>query len=149
MFLIRQILHFERMAGDVTLVAFVPEPPLPGGLRLGSPWSHLECLWVSQSLAEVGSRLCFQGISWILLMNTKPDSQGKAGRTQVAAVDVAVQSRLHPPRTIGWRCVPWPPSWSLPTAGCRVVWEVVVERVVVCGWRGRAWERTVDAEVSQ
>ena len=24
---IRQILHFERMAGDVTLVAVVPEPP--------------------------------------------------------------------------------------------------------------------------
>ena len=63
MLLIRQILHFERMAGDVTLVAFVPEPPFPGGLCLGSPWSHLECLWVSQALAEVGSRLCFLGLT--------------------------------------------------------------------------------------
>lgn len=63
MLLIRQILHFERMAGDVTLVAFAPEPPFPGGLRLGAPWSHPECLWVSQALQRWGADCAFQGVS--------------------------------------------------------------------------------------
>ena len=62
MLLIRQILHFERMAGDVTLVAFAPEPPFPGGLRLGAPWSHPECLWVSQALViRGGEQTVFPG----------------------------------------------------------------------------------------
>lgn len=73
---IRQILHFERMAGDVTLVAFVPEPPFPGGLRLGAPWSHPECLWVSQALAEVGSRLCFPA----RLLNPSDEHQTRTAR---------------------------------------------------------------------
>ena len=51
------------MAGDVTLVAFAPEPPFPGGLRLGAPWSHPECLWVSQALQRWGADCAFQGVS--------------------------------------------------------------------------------------
>lgn len=75
---------------------FVPEPPLPGGLRLGSPWSHLECLWVSQSLAEVGSRLCFQGISWILWWTPNPTARVRQGAPRwPCRVDV-VESQPHP-----------------------------------------------------
>lgn len=83
------------MAGDVTLVVFVPEPPFPGGLSLGAPWSHLEGLWESQALAEVGEQTVLSRASVeFFLMNTKPAQPGQGGATQVAAVDLAVQSQL-------------------------------------------------------
>lgn len=77
MLLIGQILHLERVAGDVTLAAFVPEAPFPGGLSLGAPRSHLEGLWESQALAEVGEQTVLSRASLeFFLMNTKPGQPG-------------------------------------------------------------------------
>ena len=63
-------------------MVFVPEPPFPGGLSLGAPWSLLEDLWESQALAEVGEQTVLSRASLeFFVMNTKPGQPGQGVAT--------------------------------------------------------------------